>query len=339
MKKLMVAMAGMIAAGLATAATSFSYQGVLRGATGEAVSVKNQVISFKIYDGPASETALWGRKCSVLLDDDGLFNVELSDAAGSAIEGLDQELDAVIAAHAGATLYIGLTVQGSSGEIRPRQKILSVPLASYAYDVSLAKRDFTVTGKATFNATETTGNAVVNGTNTVKTLSVTDGAVLAGDVRVTGELNLTGGSLAMPSDSTFTIGGVSAVLPKGVIVMWSGSQASIPSGWALCNGLNGTPDLRNRFIVGAGHSYSVGATGGADSVTLTINQMPYHAHEYFGDDHLIVGATYAYSRSGMDAISDSKSGASAFFKTTYKGSDQPHENRPPYYALCFIMKL
>ena len=170
MKKLMVAMAGMIAAGLATAATSFSYQGVLRGATGEAVSVKNQVISFKIYDGPASETALWGRKCSVLLDDDGLFNVELSDAAGSAIEGLDQELDAVIAAHAGATLYIGLTVQGSSGEIRPRQKILSVPLASYAYDVSLAKRDFTVTGKATFNATETTGNAVVNGTNTVKTL-------------------------------------------------------------------------------------------------------------------------------------------------------------------------
>ena len=158
----------------------------------------------------------------MLLDDDGLFNVELSDAAGSAIEGLDQELDAVIAAHAGATLYIGLTVQGSSGEIRPRQKILSVPLASYAYDVSLAKRDFTVTGKATFNATETTGNAVVNGTNTVKTLSVTDGAVLAGDVRVTGELNLTGGSLAMPSDATFTIGGVSAVLPKGVIVMWSG---------------------------------------------------------------------------------------------------------------------
>ena len=339
MKKLMVAMAGMIAAGLATAATSFSYQGVLRGATGEAVSVKNQVISFKIYDGPASETALWGRKCSVLLDDDGLFNVELSDAAGSAIEGLDQELDAVIAAHAGATLYIGLTVQGSSGEIRPRQKILSVPLASYAYDVSLAKRDFTVTGKATFNATETTGNAVVNGTNTVKTLSVTDGAVLAGDVRVTGELNLMGGSLAMPAGSAFTIGGVSAVLPKGIIVMWSGSQASIPSGWALCNGLNGTPDLRDRFIVGAGRAYGVGATGGADSVTLTINQMPYHAHEYFGDDHLIVGATYAYSRSGMDAISDSKSGASAFFKTTYKGGDQPHENRPPYYALCFIIKL
>ena len=338
MKKLMVAMAGMIAAGLATAATSFSYQGVLRGATGEAVSVKNQVISFKIYDGPASETALWGRKCSVLLDDDGLFNVELSDAAGSAIEGLDQELDAVIAAHAGATLYIGLTVQGSSGEIRPRQKILSVPLASYAYDVSLAKRDFTVTGKATFNATETTGNAVINGTNTVKTLSVTDGAVLAGDVRVTGELNLTGGSLAMPSDSTFTIGGVSAVLPKGVIVMWSGSQASIPSGWALCNGQNGTPDLRDRFIVGAGRAYGVGATGGAQKVTLNVMEIPSHTHNYFGDDQLSVRANVAYYSSGYDADSE-KSGNAAYFITSSTGGSQPHENRPPYYALCFIIKL
>ncbi len=338
MKKLMVAMAGMIAAGLATAATSFSYQGVLRGATGEAVSVKNQVISFKIYDGPASETALWGRKCSVLLDDDGLFNVELSDAAGSAIEGLDQELDAVIAAHAGATLYIGLTVQGSSGEIRPRQKILSVPLASYAYDVSLAKRDFTVTGKATFNATETTGNAVVNGTNTVKTLSVTDGAVLAGDVRVTGELNLTGGSLAMPSDSTFTIGGVSAILPKGVIVMWSGSQASIPSGWALCNGANGTPDLRDRFIVGAGSSYAVGATGGSDKVKLTVDEMPRHQHSFFGDDQLWKGASKERDAFGYDAESELK-GGSAYFRTSPAGDDKPHENRPPYYALCFIMKL
>lgn len=338
MKKLTVAIAGIIAAGVAAAATSFSYQGVLRSATGEAVGAKNQVISFRIYDSPAGETALWGRKCSVLLDDDGLFNVELSDAAGSAIEGLNQELDAVIAANAGATLYIGLTVQGSSGEIRPRQKILSVPLASYAYDVSLAKRDFTVTGKATFNATETTGNAVVNGTNTVKTLSVTESAVLAGDVRVTGELNLTGGALAMPADATFTIGGVSAVLPKGVIVMWSGSQASIPSGWALCNGVNGTPDLRNRFIVGAGSTYGVGATGGADNVTLTVNQMPNHSHNYFGDDQLSVRANIAYYSGGYDAKSE-KSGNAAYFLTSSTGGSQPHENRPPYYALCFIIKL
>jgi microcystin-dependent protein len=60
--------------------------------------------------------------------------------------------------------------------------------------------------------------------------------------------------------------------------MWSGSTASVPSGWALCDGTNGTPDLRDRFIVGAGNSYAPGAVGGANSVTLTQAQMPVHQH-------------------------------------------------------------
>lgn len=63
---------------------------------------------------------------------------------------------------------------------------------------------------------------------------------------------------------------VHSVLPKGVILMWSGSVVSIPTGWALCNGLNGTPDLRNRFILGAGSSYAVAATGGStDAIVVS----------------------------------------------------------------------
>src|SRR5690606_9453998 len=65
---------------------------------------------------------------------------------------------------------------------------------------------------------------------------------------------------------------------KGVIVMWSGSADNIPEGWALCDGTNGTPDLRDLFIVGAGREYAVGATGGAKEVTLTTAQMPKHSH-------------------------------------------------------------
>ena len=53
------------------------------------------------------------------------------------------------------------------------------------------------------------------------------------------------------------------IIPTGVIVMWSGSIASIPTGWLICDGTNGTPDLRNRFIVGAGSTYSVAGTGGS----------------------------------------------------------------------------
>ena len=67
-------------------------------------------------------------------------------------------------------------------------------------------------------------------------------------------------------------------VPSGIIAVWSGSEGSIPSGWYLCNGSNGTPDLRNRFIVGAGSgsSYSVGNTGGSNTVTLSTSQIPSH---------------------------------------------------------------
>jgi len=77
------------------------------------------------------------------------------------------------------------------------------------------------------------------------------------------------------------------LLPRGVIVMWSGSITSIPPGWALCDGETHTapdgtqvttPDLKDRFIVGAGGEYSVGATGGEKYHTLTVAEIPSHYH-------------------------------------------------------------
>jgi microcystin-dependent protein len=78
--------------------------------------------------------------------------------------------------------------------------------------------------------------------------------------------------------TAFTTAAVAAGIPVGLISMWSGSIASIPAGWALCNGASGTPDLRDRFIVGAGSAYVPGATGGADTVTLNTTQIPSHTH-------------------------------------------------------------
>jgi hypothetical protein len=79
-------------------------------------------------------------------------------------------------------------------------------------------------------------------------------------------------------------------IPAGVIVMWSGSIVSIPSGWVLCNGTSGTPDLRNRFVVGAGSTYAVAATGGsADAIVVshthtgtTDNTDVNHTHYFSG---------------------------------------------------------
>lgn len=104
----------------------------------------------------------------------------------------------------------------------------------------------------------------------------------AGD-SMTGTLSLPSGtsvsaSQAMRSDEiTARINtAVTSALPAGCILLWSGSVSTIPSGWALCDGTGGTPNLVDRFVVGAGSTYAVGATGGATSVTTSSNGA--HTH-------------------------------------------------------------
>jgi microcystin-dependent protein len=82
--------------------------------------------------------------------------------------------------------------------------------------------------------------------------------------------------------STLNQVGYGGIVPRRGIIMWSGTIAEIPSGWFLCDGQNGTPDLRDMFIMGAGGEYNPGDTGGAAEVTLTSAQMPNHAHTFEG---------------------------------------------------------
>jgi len=120
-------------------------------------------------------------------------------------------------------------------------------------------------------------------------------------------------------------------VPSGVITMWGGSIADIPDGWSLCDGTDGTPDLQDRFVVGAGGSYAVDDTGGAESVQLTLDEIPSHAHTY----QQTTGATFADSGptdQGTDNFTDSQQ------TTSTEGGDQAHENRPPFYALAYIQK-
>ena len=115
--------------------------------------------------------------------------------------------------------------------------------------------------------------------------------------------------------------------------MWSGAANAIPTGYVLCNGSNNTPDLRNRFVVGAGSgsNYSVNDTGGADSVTLTVDQIPAHTHTYI-DQYVAINNGYRpWPANNNDCAARNVNSGSA-------GGGQSHENRPPYYALCYIMK-
>jgi len=123
-----------------------------------------------------------------------------------------------------------------------------------------------------------------------------------------------------------------AGIPTGGIIMWSGSIASIPSGWSICNGTNGTPDLRNRFIVGAGNSYTVDSSGGSASVTLSVAQMPSHTHNFWTS---LGGMVTSEVTAGIQYPYGTDMGAA----TLASGAGASHENRPPYYALAYIMKL
>lgn len=141
--------------------------------------------------------------------------------------------------------------------------------------------------------------------------------------------------------------------PSGIICMWSGSTSTIPSGWAICNGQNGTPNLQGLFIMGAGGSYTVGAKGGAAQVTLSMSQMPSHRHSVSDSDTGVTSisgsgsAGCATSGSGshtadvITAVSASKSTVDIRGDVNYTGSasPSPHNNLPPYYALYYIMKL
>ena len=151
-------------------------------------------------------------------------------------------------------------------------------------------------------------------------------------------------------------------IPAGGIIMWSGSVGSIPSGWVLCNGSNSTPDLRNRFVVGAGSSYAVNATGGTDAVNLSTANLPAHSHSFSGTGSTNTTGAHNHSSGwygprGADgsyvgfATNDPNYGnvntgsagnhshtVSVSGTTNNTGSGTAHENRPPYYALAYIMK-
>ena len=203
--------------------------------------------------------------------------------------------------------------------------------------------DMSAAGEAQFNAGITSPGTVTS----------------SGTLAVTGNLTLDGAS-GTASTTVLTSAGSGATptwaspFPSGMIVLWSGSTGSIPSGWVLCNGSNSTPDLRNRFVVGAGDTYSVDATGGSANATLVS-----HTHTATssvtdpGHFHLAAQGTEfpSFGSDGTDTGPDGRRDGDAHGKTETKttgisvstslsteGSSATNANLPPYYALAYIMK-
>ena len=128
-------------------------------------------------------------------------------------------------------------------------------------------------------------------------------------------------------------GSAATNIPLGGIIMWYGASNQIPAGWTLCNGatVNGytTPNLQDKFVIGAGFTYSVNATGGSkDAVVVE------HKHTTSIDGGHVIpgngGNSYSYGGAGTYA--------STIFSMQNEGVSGNNKNLPPYWALCYIMR-
>jgi hypothetical protein len=176
------------------------------------------------------------------------------------------------------------------------------------------------------------------------TLAITGGLTLDGAAGTLGQVMVSAGSGNTPTWGNAFI--------AGMIMMWSGSIASIPSGWGLCDGSSGRPDLRNRFVVGAGSTYAVNATGGsADAIvvahthtgTTSTNGNHTHSADLFRSNGSIDGSGKfgAFTDNNARGTADTNvAGAhNHTFTTDSTGSSGTNANLPPYFALAYIIKL
>lgn len=213
-----------------------------------------------------------------------------------------------------------------------------------------------ITPILTVKADSTVG---IGNKNPTQALTVTGNISGSGNLDIEGYADIGTAALASSySDKVLTLDGtrvkqaLAAPIPIGGIIMWSGAVSAIPTGWSLCNGSNGTPDLRNRFVVGAGSTYDVDDTGGsADAVVVSHTHTGAttsgggHFHSFnlrqdnFGSGD---GASLTNNTSGNDegfnTFTTNIAGAHSHgLSINNTGESGTGKNLPPYYALAYIM--
>jgi hypothetical protein len=212
---------------------------------------------------------------------------------------------------------------------------------NFVNGLSGASGNFTING-----ALSTTGATTLGAALTYAGVTLSNAVTGTGSMVLSASPTFTGtpaAPTASPGTNTTQIATTAYVLangvPPGAIMMWSGSIASIPSGYLLCDGTSGTPDLRSRFIVGAGSTYAVAATGGsADAIVVS------HTHNISDPGHfhsVNAGGTTSNQPTGGGTINLATSNTSTAvtnISINSAGVSGTNANLPPYYALAYIMK-
>jgi hypothetical protein len=296
---LLLLLAGLLVPSVFAQPEYINYQGRLNDAAGQPLATGNYTLEFRIYDDPvASQSAnlVWGP-----------FLLDGATAAGhgpavSIVSGRfnvilgpeDAALRSIRTAFAGENRFLEIRVNNGA-PILPRQQFLSTPYAIKAH-------------------------GVINNLNVPGMLSV------SGHAEVQGNLNVQGQITGSSGDTTYHL------VPRGGIILWSGAITNVPAGWALCDGQNGTPDLRDRFVMGPSSAQPnglIGETGGTTNHLHAVN-IPQVQSTTVGGGTIInegVGGTKAATGPHSHNV-DPPSTDSALAS-----------HLPPFIRLGFIMKL
>jgi hypothetical protein len=275
----------------------------------------DHALHFKLHDDSEGGTIVWDESIDVTFSS-GYYSVTL----GTNEEGNPIDSD-VLGQH---PLFLDLGVDGGAA-LSPRHEILSVPYAMMAetcenvsggvVDASEIRVDgvSVITEDGAWSGpTPSVDWSELTGVPDGFADNVDDDTVLGeSEVEAYIEAYITDEPIELAEGST--IGGVAIAseqtVPAGGIIMWSGAE--VPEGWSLCDGTEGTPDLRNRFVVGSGDGYTTGESGSGDSA-------------------LIVSTT----RMSGNLCTPAHGGPCYDFVLGVSGGG----GIPPYYALAYIMK-
>jgi len=278
-----------------------------------------QHVAFRLYDAAEGGDLVWAREFPVTCTADGTFNLLLDD--GGAILG-EPAHEKLVDAFQGTERYFELEVE-DVGTLAPRMRVPTAPYAFRSQYALWGEGGFEVGGSLSVADDARFEGRLTAASGTVGSLAVTNGAGSAGSLSVAGKVTV-------PEGKTNEAKGV---VPVGGILAWPHEAGDVPDGWAVCDGENGTPDLRGWFVMGADGDHAPGTTGGENAVTLSAAQMPAHTHGYTYPSGTDAGSGYLENddghvwRNGKEAT------------TASAGGGEAHENRPPFYALYFIMRL
>lgn len=278
-----------LAVSIADVPTFINYQGKLTNSSGDPIDTTVAMV-FSICNDSAATVCVWGETQPDVEVVNGLFSVKLGSVISIQETVFDYE-----------NRWLHVTVGHPGGQaIEPPTKLVTFP---YAFHAANADTALNIVNDVV------TSQKIVNGT--IQFQDIGSNGAIDGDVI---KYN---GSQWMAGDC----------IPNGVIVMWSGSLASIPDGWVLCNGSGGTPDLTNRFIYGVSNGEDPGGSGGSTNHSHNVNPPNVNTQNSPQYEDVSAGVNYSVSTNNHNHNVDIP-----------MFSSESASSLPPYYKLAFIMK-